>query len=197
VPAPRRRPGRIVLPRHLIYNAVTMPERIHTFNDLSRFLRFEDPEVRYWAADRLARHYPDESAGILAPYLFDDHDMTPELVASFLARHGGPAHFPVLIRGVKTQRGAPAARALEALVRLRAPDALDLVRQSFDRRDFDEEDWSHILEALADRGDAAARKELQAFLKKRADWFGSPAILSSALQSTGTGEYRALLQAWL
>src|SRR5262245_17607465 len=174
-----------------------MPERLWSQNDLARFLRFEDPEVRYWAADRLARHYTKEATDLLAPYLFDDHDLTPELVASHLGRHGGPAHFSVLARAVRTLRGTAAARALEALVRLRAPESLDLVHRAFERRDFDEECWSFILEALAEREDEAARKELQAFLGKRADWFGSPSILSSALKVTEPGGYRALLQAWL
>ena len=175
----------------------TMPERLWSLNDLARFLRFEDPEVRYWAADRLARHYTTEATDLLAPYLFDEHDLTPELVAAHLGRHGGPAHHALLQRGVRTLRNLPAARALEALVRLRAAPSLDLVRQAFDRRDFDEECWSFILEALAERGDAPARGELQAFLKKRADWFGSPSILSSALKVTEPGEYRAVLQAWI
>src|SRR3989475_8811156 len=174
-----------------------MPGRLWSFNDLARFLRFEDPEVRYWAADRLARHYTREATDLLAPYLSDEHDLTPELVASQLGRHGGPGHLSVLTRGAGPVPGACSARALGALVRLRAPDSLDLVHQAFDRRDYDEECWSFILEALAERGDAAARRELQAFLKKRADWFGSPSILSSALKVTDPGEYRAVLQAWI
>jgi len=174
-----------------------MPQRLWSFKDLARFLRFEDPEVRYWAADRLARHYTREATDLLAPYLFDEHDLTPELVASHLGRHGGPGHLSVLTRGARTLRGSPSARALEALVRLRAPDSLDLVHQAFDRRDYDEECWSFILEALAERGDVPARRELQAFLKKRADWFGSPSILSSALKVTDPGEYRAVLQGWI
>jgi len=174
-----------------------MPERLWSLKDLARFLRFEDPEVRYWAADRLARHYTKEATDLLAPYLFDEHDLTPELVAAHLGKHGAAAHLPVLARGVKTLRGLPAARALEALVRLRAPESIEAVKDAFDRRDFEEECWSYILDALAERGDAPARKELLAFLKRRADWVGSPAILSSALQVTGPGEYRALLQAWI
>src|SRR4029077_16165404 len=82
--------------RHLIYNERPMSERIWSLNDLARFLRFEDPEVRYWAADRLARHYTKEATDLLAPYLFDDHDLTPELVASHLGRHGGPPHLSIL-----------------------------------------------------------------------------------------------------
>ena len=174
-----------------------MPERLWSFKELARFLRFEDPEVRYWAADRLARHYTKEATDLLAPYLFDEHDLTPELVAAHLGKHGAAAHLPVLARGVKTLRGLPAARALEALVRLRAPESLEAVKDAFDRRDFEEECWSCVLDALAERGDAPARRELLAFLKRRADWVGSPAILSSALQVTGPGEYRALLQAWI
>jgi HEAT repeat protein len=174
-----------------------MPGRLWSFNDLARFLRFEDPEVRYWAADRLARHYTQEATDLLAPYLFDDHDLTPELVAAHLGRHGGPAHLSVLARGTRMLRGSSSARALEAMVRLRAPDSLERVHQAFDRRDYDEECWSFILEALAERGDAPARLELQAFLKKRADWVGSPSILSSAMKVTGPGEHRAVLQAWI
>ncbi|MBI1950209.1 MAG: hypothetical protein HYS34_02455, partial [Acidobacteria bacterium] len=174
-----------------------MPERLWSLNDLARFLRYEDPEVRYWAADRLARHYAREATDLLAPYLFDEHDLTPELVAGHLGKHGSVVHLPVLARGVKTLRGLPAARALEALVRLRAPESLEAVKDASDRRDFDEECWSCILEALAERGDAPARKELLAFLKRRADWVGSPAILASALQVTEPGEYRALLLAWI
>src|SRR6059036_2759310 len=141
-------------PRHLIYNECrsclrgrhNMPQRLWSFNDLARFLRFEDPEVRYWAADRLARHYTREATDLLAPYLFDEHDLTPELVATHLGRHGGVEHIPLLSRAVRVLRQMPAARALEALVRLRAPEAIDLVRAAHDRRDFDEECWSAILE---------------------------------------------------
>src|SRR2546428_3941721 len=134
-----------------------MTERLWPAKELERFLRYEDPEVRYWAADRLSRHYPERATAVLAPYLFDDHDVTPELVATHLGRHGGSEHVPILARGVRTLQGLPAARALEALVRLRAPEALDRTRAAFDRRDFDEECWSGVLEALAERTDPQAR----------------------------------------
>jgi hypothetical protein len=174
-----------------------MTERLWPIKELARFLRYEDPEVRYWAADRLARHYPEEATALIAPYLFDEHDLTPELVAGHLGRHGGPEHVPHLVRGARTLRQAPAARALEALVRLRAPEAVDLARAAFDRRDFDEECWAFVLEALAERSDPPARAVLGDFLKKRADWFGSPPILKSALRVSEAGAYRPLLQAWL
>ena len=41
-----------------------MPERLWSLNDLARFLRYEDPEVRYWAAERLARHYTKEATDL-------------------------------------------------------------------------------------------------------------------------------------
>jgi hypothetical protein len=174
-----------------------MSERLWPFNDLARFLRYEDPEVRCWAADRLVRHYPEESADILAPYLFDDHDLTPETVATYLGRHGRSDHFPLLSRGARTLRGMPAARALEALVRLRAPEAIDLVRDAFERKDFDEECWSCVAEALADSDQPPARRELREFLEKRADWCGLPAILRAALKISEPGQLGPLLRAWI
>jgi hypothetical protein len=172
-------------------------ELLWSRQELERYLRYEDPEVRYWAADRLARHFPNESAAALAPYLFDDHELTPELVAGHLGRHGGPEHVPALQRAVTRLRGLPAARALEAILRLKGNKAIDLVREAAGRRDFDQECWMVILEALADRGDAAAQEELKDVLKRRADWVGVPAILEAALRQAKPGGYRPLLQAWL
>jgi HEAT repeat protein len=174
-----------------------MTDRIWSRSELERFLRWEDSEVRCWAADRLARHFPEESTAALAPYLFDDHDLTPEIVAGHLGRHGGPEHIPHLTRALSSLKGMPAARALEALVRLKAPNAVELVRGAADRRDFDEECWATIVEALSGRSDAAARSALQDVLKRRADWVGSPPILGAALRHAGPGGYRPLLQAWL
>jgi hypothetical protein len=174
-----------------------MNQRLWTFQDLQRFLRYEDPEVRFWAADRMVRHYPDEAPAALAAYLFDEHEMTPELVAAHLGRHGGGEHLAALARAARTHRGLAAARALQAMIRLRAPDAINLVRSAYDRKDFDEECWSELLEALAERGDGAARATLEAVLKNRADWVGSPPVLRSALRVAETGAYRLLLQGWI
>jgi len=174
-----------------------MSDRLWTRKDLERYLRWEDPEVRFWAADRLARHYPDECAAALAPYLFDEHDITPELVATHLGHYGGPDHSAHLAKAVGRLRGMPAARALEALVRLKTADAVALVRQAADRRDFDEECWAAVLEALSERGDAPARGALDEILRRRADWVGSPPVLAAALQHVRPGGYRPLLQAWL
>ena len=174
-----------------------MADRIWSQKDLERFLRYEDPEVRFWAADRLSRHYSDGAAATLAPYLFDEHEVTPELVAACLGENGGPEHVPHLTRAVANLRGMPAARALEALIRLGAPEALDLVRTAASRRDFDEEAWTAILEALSEQGEAGARAAFQDVLRRRADWVGLPAVLGSALRRIHAGEYRPLLQAWL
>jgi hypothetical protein len=174
-----------------------MTARLWSLNDLSRFLRYEDPEVRYWAADRLSRHYPEAATPLLAPFLFDEHDLTPELVAVHLARHGGPDQFAVLTRGVKTLRGLSAARALEALVRLKAPDGLDLVKAAFSRRDFDEDCWSCVAEALAEADAPPAHHALREFLTARADWAGLPAVLGAALRITEAGGYGQVLGAWI
>lgn len=174
-----------------------MSEPIWTRKDLERFLRFEDPEVRYWAAERLTRHFPDESTAVLAPYLFDDHELTPELVAAYLGHHGGAGQSVLLARAYERLRGLVAARALEAMVRLRLPDAIGLVRAAAERRDFDEECWSVVLEALADREDPPARAALEEVLRRRADWVGSPPVIAATLAQVEPGGYRPLLQAWL
>jgi len=174
-----------------------MSPRLWSFDDLARFLRYEDPEVRAWAVDRLARHYHDQATDVVAQYLFDDHEVTPELVATHLARHGKPAHIPLLERAVKSLRGLPSARALEALVRLRAPGAIDQVRAASGRKDFDVECWAHVAEALADSPEPPARRELRELLKRRADWFGLPPLFRAALAITGSDDGRTLLQDWV
>ncbi len=174
-----------------------MMQRLWKLDQLRRFIRYEDPEVRCWAADRIARHHPEDAGPILAPFLFDEHEVTSELVAAHLARQGAREHLPQLARAVGALRGKPAARALEASLRLRTRDAVKTARAAFDRRDFDEECWSGILEALAGWNDREARSVLADFLARRADWFGSPAILRSALRVTEPGGYRPLLQSWI
>ena len=46
-----------------------MTERLWPFKELARFLRYEDPEVRFWAADRMVRHYPEEATAPLLAHL--------------------------------------------------------------------------------------------------------------------------------
>jgi hypothetical protein len=174
-----------------------MSRRVWSFDDLARFLRYEDPEVRAWAVDRLVRHYDDQATELIAQYLFDDHEMTPEVVAAHLARHGKPAHIPLLERAVKSLRGLPAARALEALVRLRAPGAIDQVRAASGRKDFDVECWAQVAEALAGSPEPPARRELRDLLQRRADWFGRPPLFRAALGIVGPDEGRAFLQDWV
>src|SRR4030095_11865762 len=100
-----------------------MSEALWSRQELERFLRYEDPEVRFWAAERLCRHFPGESALALAPYLFDEHDLTPELVSGHLGRYGTLDQAAQLQRASSQLRGLAAARAIEALVRLRVPNA--------------------------------------------------------------------------
>ena len=49
-----------------------MVRQIWTRDRLIRFAASEDPEVRYWAADRLIRHHPTTSSDAIAGLLFDD-----------------------------------------------------------------------------------------------------------------------------
>ena len=82
-----------------------MSERIWSFNELGRLTKSDDTEVRYWAVDRLIRHFPAECCDIIAPYLLDEHDATPAAVARHLAAHGDPRHHAILLRGFRLRRG--------------------------------------------------------------------------------------------
>ena len=81
-----------------------MARLIWTLEKLTDHTRSDDAEVRYWATDRLIRHYPEESADAVAWLLFDDHDLTPSVVARYLGRHGGRKHHPMLVRAFRTSR---------------------------------------------------------------------------------------------
>ncbi len=109
-------PGRIGYNRALTSTErYLMSERMWSVKDLGRFLRFEDPEVRCWAADRLMRHHPAEATDVIGPFLFDDHGTTQEMVADHLARHGGRQHLEQLAKGLRHLRGLPAARSLNVI----------------------------------------------------------------------------------
>ena len=59
-----------------------MPDLIWSFDELTRFTKWDDPEVRHWAIDRLIRHYPNRCCDVIADYVLDDHESTPTMVAS-------------------------------------------------------------------------------------------------------------------
>src|SRR5262245_52246403 len=89
-----------------------MPDLLWSFDQLSRFTRYEDPEVRYWAADRLVALFPEEASDVIAPLILDEHDATPELVAEHLGRHGDARHAPALLKGFRKGGGLMPGRCV-------------------------------------------------------------------------------------
>ena len=74
-----------------------MSDRIWSFDELARYTKYEDPEVRYWAIDRLIRHFPEDCPDAVQGFVLDYHEATPAMVAGHLFVHGIPKHYPVLL----------------------------------------------------------------------------------------------------
>ena len=82
-----------------------MSQPIWSIEDLTRFTESDEAEVRFWAIDRLIRHYPAECSDTVAEFLLDDHDATPTAVARHLGQYGKPHHQAILVRGFRLLRG--------------------------------------------------------------------------------------------
>lgn len=184
-----------------------MGSLLWTFDQLARLTRFEDAEVRYWAADRLIHLYPDRAPEVIGGLLFDDHDSTPALVASHLGTHGKDAHHPILIRGFKRGSGAMAGHCLEALARLGSPDAPALARDAVHRRDLGEDSLARIIDGLTvmyqssqepegvkgeDAADAARE-----ILMRRPELFADAAALGACFRIFGDDQVGDLVGRWI
>ena len=113
-----------------------MPDLIWSFDELTRFTKWDDPEVRHWAIDRLIRHYPNRCCDVIADYLLDDHESTPTMVARHLGRHGDPSHHAILTRAFRLLRGVAPGHCVQALARLGYPATVDLAASASKRTDF-------------------------------------------------------------
>jgi hypothetical protein len=170
-----------------------MAHLIWTHEKLVRFTRSEDPEVRYWAADRLIRHYPSVCCDTVAGLLFDDHDLTPTLVARHLGEQGSATHHAVLVRGFRTLRGDTPGLCLQALTRLGYAGAVELAGSALKRDDLTERSLGTIVEALGELGTPAARDQVREFVSRRAELLAEPAALRGVLRVTGTSEIAEVL----
>jgi predicted outer membrane lipoprotein len=164
-----------------------MSERIWSAEDLVRFVQSEDAEVRFWAVERLVRHYPEECCDRIADLVLDDHEATPGVVARHLGEHGGPQHHAVLVRGFRLLRGTTPAHCLRALVRLAYPNAVGLASDALRRGDLNEPVLGMIVEALAELDTPDAREQIREFLKRRPELWAEPAALGGILRTT-TGD---------
>ena len=159
-----------------------MSEMIHGFDALVRFTKWEDPEVRYWAIDRLIRHFPEDCCDAIAPFVMDDHDATPAMVARHLGEHGGPKHHAILLRGFKVLRGMTPGFCLQALARLGYPGIGDLASAALQRGDLNEPALAMIVETLADMGQVTGAAIVREFINKKVELLAEPAALRGALK---------------
>jgi len=161
-----------------------MAHRIWTASELAHYAKYEDPEVRFWAVERLVRHYPEECCDGIADLVLDDHEATPGVVARHLGAHGGPKHHGILVRGFRLLRGTTPGHCLRALVRLAYPNAVALASDALRRGDLNEPALGIIVEALADLGTPEARELIREFLRRRPELWCEPAALGGVLQTT-------------
>src|SRR5262245_26455040 len=174
-----------------------------SFEQLARFTRFEDAEVRYWAADRLVHLYPEQAADAIAELLFDDHDTTPILVASHLGTHGTSAHLPILIRGFRRGSGALPGYCLAALARRGLDEAPSMAREALHRRDLGEESLAQIVSGLADMattGTGASEDAADAareIVLRRQELYADPVVLQGCLKIFGDDRLGDLAAKWI
>lgn len=196
-----------------------MGDPLWTFDQLARLTRFEDAEVRFWAAERLVRLHARRAPEVLGGLLFDDHDSTPGLVAGHLGSHGRSAHFPILIRGFRRGSGSLAGHCLEALARLGSAEAPGLAREAVHRRDMGEETLGRIVDGLcwmaepgedperpaglprSPRPSEPAREEAadaaREILMRRTELFADPAVLKACFRIFGDHQTGDLASRWV
>ncbi|HXV75635.1 MAG TPA: hypothetical protein VD788_04890 [Candidatus Polarisedimenticolaceae bacterium] len=159
-----------------------MSNQIWSFDELVRLTRSANAEVRFWAVDRLIRHFPGECCDPIADLLLDEHEATPAAVARHLGEHGGPKHHAILVRGFRVLRGLTPGYSLHALVRLGYPHAVELASDALKRGDLNQPVLGAIVEALAELGTAPARALIRESVERRPELLAEPAAFRGALR---------------
>ncbi len=178
-----------------------MSNLLWSFDQLVRFTRYEDTEVRYWAAERLVALFPKEAADPIADLLLDEHDATPDLVAEHLGRHGSSRHVPLLLRGFRNGSHTTPGRCLEALTRLGYEGTAALAAQAAHRRDLSDECLGVVVAALvgpdAARAGAEAADRARELLLRRPELYAEPAALRAAVWLFAPGDFADLMAKWI
>ncbi len=178
-----------------------MSDLLWSFDQLSRFARYEDPEVRYWAADRLVLLYPNEAPNVIADLILDEHEATPGLVADHLGAHGSARHAPMLLRGFRDGTGLTPGRCLEALARLGYEAAPDIAETALHRRGLSEGCLAAMVTGLAGMASAGdhpkAADRAREFLLRRPELYAEPAALKGAVGLFAPADFGDLLLKWV
>ena len=160
-----------------------MSELLWSFEKLAWYARAEDTEVRYWAVERLVRCYPEAAHSVIALLILDEHETTPDLVATNLKDYGTAKHVPLLLRAYRQMEGTVPGRAFEALARIGHKDVLALARSAVDRADLTEASLPLIVEATARVGTEEARAVVREMVERRVELLAEPGALRAALES--------------
>jgi hypothetical protein len=168
-----------------------------SFDELVRFTKWEDAEVRFWAIDRLIRHYAADCCDAIAPFLLDDHDATPAMVARHLGEHGSARHHAILVRGFKLLRGATPGMCLQALARLGYQGTVDLAASVLERGDLAEPAIATMAEALSELGTPAARELVREMIRRKVELLAEPGALRGMLRLAAPGEIPDVLARFL
>ncbi len=174
-----------------------MSRSIWSFDDFVRFAGSDDPEVRYWAVDRLIRRYPTECADAITGLLFDEHDATPSVVARHLGRHGGSRHHAALVRGFRTLRGQTPGYCLQALTQLGYAEAAELAGSALKREDLTDAALGTIVEALGELGTPESQEQVREFLSRKTALLVEPSALRGVLRVVRASEIPGLLSGFL
>ncbi|HKQ63338.1 MAG TPA: hypothetical protein VJS92_18760 [Candidatus Polarisedimenticolaceae bacterium] len=174
-----------------------MSDVIWGLDELSRLSKSEDPEVRYWAVDRMVRHFPADCCDAIAPFLLDDHDTTPTTVARHLGEHGSARHHAILTRGFRLLRGLTPGYCLQALVRLAHAGAVELAASALRRGDLSDPALAIIVEALSDQGTPEAREVIREYITRKVELLAEPAALRGVVKLARTEEIPGILSKFL
>jgi hypothetical protein len=174
-----------------------MSQRIWSFEELDQYTKSESPDVRYWAVDRLVRHYPTECCDAIAEFLLDDHEATPTIVARHLGRHGEARHQPILVRGFRLLRGMTPGHCLHALVRLGYPGVVSLAADALKRGDLEEPALALIIEALAESGSDEARELIRQHVERKVELLAEPPAMRGMLRGARASEIPGILGQFL
>ena len=166
-------------------------------DELVQFTKSDEPEVRYWAVDRLVRHFPEESSDVIAGFLLDDHDATPPTVARHLGQHGSEKHHAILVRGFRLLRGLTPGYCLQALAQLEHPDIVGLARDALKRGDLTDPALAIIVQSLTELDDTEAHDTVREYVARKVEILAEPAALRGALRVSRVEELSETLSRML
>ncbi len=170
-----------------------MSEFIWSFKELARFTRWEEPEVRFWAIDRLIRHFPEESCDVIADFVMEDHEVTPGAVARHLGEYGGSQHHAILVKGFRLLRGLTPGLCLQALARLGYSATVDLAESALERGDLTEPAQAIIIESLSVLGSESANEVIRRYVARRPELLLDPTALHGILAVSGAPQIPEIL----